>query len=95
MSSIWLGVLAAFFFAFTFVLNRSMELSGGSWIWSASLRYLFMVPMLFVIVMAQHKLKPLWKVMKEQPGMWLWWSFIGLVYFMLRYASHPHIHRGG
>ncbi len=26
MRSIWLGVLAAFFFAFTFVLNRSMEL---------------------------------------------------------------------
>lgn len=89
MRSIWLGVLAAFFFAFTFVLNRSMELSGGSWIWSASLRYLFMVPMLFVIVMAQHKLKPLWKVMKEQPGMWLWWSFIGfgLFYAPLCFSS--------
>ncbi|MDN4087519.1 DMT family transporter [Paenibacillus polymyxa] len=89
MRSIWLGVFAAFFFAFTFVLNRSMELSGGSWIWSASLRYLFMVPMLFVIVMAQHKLKPLWKVMKEQPGRWLWWSFIGfgLFYAPLCFAS--------
>ncbi|QYK67069.1 multidrug resistance efflux transporter family protein [Paenibacillus sp. S02] len=89
MRSIWLGVLAAFFFAFTFVLNRSMELSGGSWIWSASLRYLFMVPILVVIVMTQQKLKPLWKVMKEQPGTWLWWSFIGfgLFYAPLCFAS--------
>ncbi|MGQ3480356.1 DMT family transporter [Paenibacillus sp. TY11] len=89
MQSIWLGVLAAFFFAFTFVLNRSMELSGGSWIWSASLRYLFMVPILIVIVMTQHKLKPLWKVMKEQPGTWLWWSLLGfgLFYAPLCFAS--------
>lgn len=89
MRSIWLGVLAAFFFAFTFVLNRSMELSGGSWIWSASLRYLFMFPILIVIVMTQQKLKPLWKVMKEQPGAWLWWSFIGfgLFYAPLCFAS--------
>ena len=33
-----LGILSSFFFAFTFILNRSMNLSGGYWIWSASLR---------------------------------------------------------
>ncbi len=89
LRSIWLGVLAALFFAFTFVLNRSMELSGGSWIWSASLRYVFMVPILLVIVMSQQKLKPLWIVMKERPGTWLLWSFIGfgLFYAPLCFAS--------
>lgn len=51
MRSILYGVLAAFFFAFTFVLNRTMELAGGSWMWSASLRYVFMVPLLACIVM--------------------------------------------
>ncbi|TKH42604.1 hypothetical protein C1I60_17575 [Paenibacillus terrae] len=89
MQSIWLGVLAAFFFAFTFVLNRSMELSGGSWIWSASLRYLFMLPILFVIVLTQHKLKPLWNVMREQAWTWALWSFVGfgLFYAPLCFAS--------
>ncbi|MEZ4509314.1 MAG: hypothetical protein R2881_06675 [Eubacteriales bacterium] len=45
-----LGLLASFFFAFTFLLNRSMHLSGGSWIWSASLRYLFTFPMFALLV---------------------------------------------
>lgn len=64
---IFLGVCAAFFFAFTFVLNRAMELSGGSWIWSASLRYFFMVPLLLLIVIGRKNLRPLLNVMKEQP----------------------------
>ncbi len=51
MKAIVIGILASFFFAFTFVLNRAMDLEGGSWIWSASLRYYFMVPMLLLIVM--------------------------------------------
>ena len=54
MKEIWIGVLSSVFFAVTFILNRSMELSGGSWLWSASLRYLFMVPFLIAIV-AYHK----------------------------------------
>ena len=32
-----LGILGSFFFAFTFILNRSMNLSGGFWMWSAVL----------------------------------------------------------
>lgn len=44
------GVLSSFFFAFTFLLNRSMNLSGGYWMWSASLRYLFMLPMLAMLL---------------------------------------------
>ena len=50
MREIWIGVISSIFFAVTFILNRSMELSGGSWLWSSSLRYLFMVPFLIAIV---------------------------------------------
>ena len=45
-----LGILGSFFFAFTFILNRSMNLGGGYWLWSASLRYLFMLPMLWLLL---------------------------------------------
>lgn len=76
-----LGVCAAFFFAVTFVLNRSMELSGGSWIWSASLRYILMVPFLLVIVLARKNFKALWAEMKKHPAGWLLWSFTGFVLF--------------
>ncbi|GER71744.1 hypothetical protein BpJC7_30470 [Weizmannia acidilactici] len=76
-----LGVCAAFFFAVTFVLNRSMELSGGSWIWSASLRYILMVPFLLVIVLARKNFQALWAEMKKHPAGWLLWSFTGFVLF--------------
>ena len=46
MQAIVIGIAASLFFASTFVLNRSMDLAGGSWLWSASLRYLFTVPCL-------------------------------------------------
>ncbi|PLR78671.1 hypothetical protein CU633_03705 [Bacillus sp. V3-13] len=81
MRPILLGVFAAFFFSVTFVLNRSMELAGGSWIWSAALRFIFMVPLLLLIVLARRNLLPLLKVMKEQPRTWLLWSFVGFGLF--------------
>ncbi|MGA9228105.1 MAG: multidrug resistance efflux transporter family protein [Mesobacillus sp.] len=89
MGPILLGILAAFFFAFTFVLNQSMELSGGSWIWSASLRYLFMVPFLMAIVMARKNFIQLIQEMKKNPGSWLLWSFVGfgLFYAPLTFAA--------
>ncbi|WP_313803908.1 multidrug resistance efflux transporter family protein [Cytobacillus sp.] len=89
MRPIILGIFAAFFFAFTFILNRSMELSGGSWIWSASLRYLFMVPFLFILVMCRRNVKPLFLEMKRKPGTWLLWSFVGfgLFYAPLSFAA--------
>ncbi|WHX90227.1 DMT family transporter [Peribacillus simplex] len=89
MRPIILGICSAFFFAFTFVLNQAMELSGGSWIWSASLRYIFMVPFLFCIVLSRKNLRPLLRVMREKPGPWLLWSFVGfgLFYAPLCFAS--------
>ncbi len=76
-----LGTLAAFFFAFTFIINRSMELEGGSWIWSASLRYFFMVPFLLLLVYGRKNLKPLFVEMKNNPRAWLLWSFVGFGLF--------------
>ncbi|MCM2532082.1 multidrug resistance efflux transporter family protein [Neobacillus pocheonensis] len=81
MRSIILGIFAAFFFAFTFILNRMMDLAGGSWIWSASLRYFFMMPFLLIIVMGRRNLKPLLSEMKKQPVAWFLWSSIGFGLF--------------
>jgi drug/metabolite transporter (DMT)-like permease len=81
MRPIILGMFAAFFFAFTFILNRSMDQAGGSWIWSASLRYFFMVPFLFLIVLGRKNFRPLLVAMKKRPGGWLVWSTIGFGLF--------------
>lgn len=81
LKAIMLGILAALFFAVTFVLNRSMDLSGGSWIWSAVLRYVFMVPPLLLLVLARKNLKPLLIDMRERPMIWLIWSTVGFGIF--------------
>lgn len=81
MREILLGILASLFFAVTFILNRFMEISGGSWIWSSSLRYFFMLPFLFIIVYYRKGLTPTYKEIKSAPAAWFLWSFVGFVLF--------------
>lgn len=85
---IW-GILGSFFFAFTFVLNRSMNLSGGYWLWSATLRYLFTLPMMFILLIRNKKYVPVLEDIKKIPGKWLLWSTVGfgLFYAPLTMAS--------
>lgn len=83
------GILSSAFFAFTFVLNRSMHLIGGHWIWSASLRYFFSLPILWLLVRQQNGLKAIHSEMKENWKYWLLWSTVGfgLFYAPLTAAS--------
>lgn len=83
MKEIIIGIIASLFFAVTFILNHSMELEGGSWLWSSSLRYFFMLPFLLVIVAIRVKngFGQLSSEMKAQPSAWLLWSFVGFVLF--------------
>ncbi len=85
------GILASFFFAFTFLLNRSMNLSGGYWLWSAVLRYLFMLPMLAVLLRLTpgKKIKPVLTAIQKNPTAWILWSTVGfgLFYLPLTLAS--------
>jgi len=89
LRAIVLGILASFFFAVTFVLNRAMELSGGSWVWSAALRYFFMLPLLLIIVAMRGNLKPLLLDLWRRPLIWLGWSTVGfgLFYAPLCFAA--------
>jgi hypothetical protein len=83
VKEIGIGILAALFFAVTFVLNHSMELEGGSWLWSSSLRYFFMLPFLIIIVAIRGKngFQVLTSEMRAKPYLWLLWSFVGFVLF--------------
>lgn len=84
-----LGIIASFFFAFTFILNRSMNLSGGHFLWSASLRYIFMLPMLYLLLAPGKKIKPVIDSIKKNPVYWLVYSTIGFgfFYFFVTLAS--------
>ena len=84
-----LGVGASFFFAFTFILNQQMNISGGSWLWSSSLRYIFMFPILFIIMIIKKQLLEVLKDIIKKPIQWIIWSTIGfgLFYAPLSFAS--------
>ena len=78
---ILLGLLASFFFAFTFLLNRSMHLSDGSWIWSASLRYLFTFPIFALLVWRTSGFSRVHAAIRQAPFQWLLWSTVGFGLF--------------
>jgi drug/metabolite transporter (DMT)-like permease len=77
MRPILYGILASFFFSSTFVLNQAMKLSDGNWMYTASLRFLFMIPFLLAIVAFRGNLAALLSDMKKRLWTWFGWSFIG------------------
>lgn len=89
MREIGIGIIASLFFAVTFVLNRSMDLAGGSWMWSSSLRFIWMLPFMAMIVTYRGNHTTLFKEMKNHLPQWLLWSTIGfgLFYAPLTYAA--------
>lgn len=85
----FLGVAASFFFAFTFILNRKMDLAGGHWTWSASLRFFFMLPMLLIFVLPRRGIIPVFREIGAFPVKWIIWSTVGfgVFYAPLCFAS--------
>lgn len=76
------GLLGAFFFASTFICNRAMDLAGGNWVWSASLRYIFTVPILALFLMLRPgSLGHAWQHLKSHPKEYLIWSTVGFGVF--------------
>ncbi len=83
------GILSAFFFSLTFILNRSMHLDGGYWLWSAILRYAYMIPILLILLLKQGKLPQAMQEIQNRPSFWVLWSTVGfgLFYAPLTFAS--------
>lgn len=65
MRAILLGLLSSAFFSATFIINRAMNVSGTSWAWTASFRFLFALPILFLIVLFRKNFRGLWEELKN------------------------------
>lgn len=81
MRPILIGILGALFFSAAFIFNRAMELEGGSWAWSASLRFFFMLPMLLIIVGFNKNIRPVLRHIRREPVKWVVWSTVGFGLF--------------
>jgi hypothetical protein len=75
------GLAAALFFAVTFVLNRSMSLGGGSWMWSAALRFLFTLPLLLPVLIWTGELPSAWRHFRSAWKEYLLWGTVGFGFF--------------
>ncbi|AFL68326.1 DMT family transporter [Sulfurospirillum barnesii] len=81
-----MGLLSALFFSSTFVLNRLMSLEGGHWVWSASLRYVFMILFLMLVIRFFQGKKPLEELFQLFAKHWLFWMVAGSIGFGCFYA---------
>lgn len=75
--SLLLGIVAAALFSVSFVLNRMMSAADGHWAWSASLRFLLMMPLLLVYLRITGKWSQFCRLWKQSPGAWIIWGGLG------------------
>jgi len=81
-----IGVLSAFFFSSTFVLNRAMSLQGGHWVWTASLRYGYMLVLLSLWLLVTGQAHILRGAVREFRTHGLFWTVAGGIGFGVFYA---------
>lgn len=83
LAAVLLGLAAALFFTSTYLLNRAMATAGGHWAWSAALRYLFTLPLLWLLLRWRGRAATaqVWNALRAHPLPWLGWSTIGFGLF--------------
>jgi len=83
---ILMGVFASLFFSSTFVFNRVMSLEGGHWVWSASLRYFWMLAFLCLWLIVTGRSHLGLETLKLFRKHFLFWVLAGSVGFGIFYA---------
>ncbi|MGY1457999.1 multidrug resistance efflux transporter family protein [Luteimonas sp. A534] len=89
LAAVGIALCAALFFTFTYVLNRVAADQATHWTWIASLRYLFTLPLMLVLMPFQGGMKPVLRAIAAHPWPWVRCSLIGfgLFYCMLSFAA--------
>ncbi len=83
---ILLGILSGGFFSTTFVLNELMSVQGGHWLYSATLRYFFMIIFLLMILIFQGGFKRVFEIYELFIANYKFWIISGTVGFGFFYA---------
>ncbi len=83
---LFIGILSGLFFSTTFVLNRMMSLEGGHWVWTASLRYFFMLILLLGWFLSSGNFRLLRELLQLYRRHWLFWTLAGTIGFGFFYA---------
>ena len=81
-----LGIISGAFFSTTFVLNELMSVQNGHWLYSATLRYFFMILFLAIILLFQGGIKRLKEVTNLFLQNYIFWIISGTIGFGFFYA---------
>lgn len=81
-----LGIISGAFFSTTFVLNELMSVQNGHWLYSATLRYFFMILFLAIILFFQGGIKRLKEVTNLFLQNYIFWIISGTIGFGFFYA---------
>ncbi|HUH90156.1 MAG TPA: multidrug resistance efflux transporter family protein [Lysobacter sp.] len=89
LAAVGIALCAALFFTLTYVLNRVAADQDTHWAWIASLRYLFTLPLMLVLMPFQGGARPVLRAIAAHPWPWLRCSLIGfgLFYCLLSFAA--------
>ena len=84
-----LGLVSSLFFSITFIVNRAIGLAGGHWVWTATLRYAWVLLFMGVFFAANRRLGQIVVAFRRH---WAFWVVAGSIgygafYSSLTYAS--------
>lgn len=74
---ICLGVLSALFFSSTFVINHWLNINGGHWYWTASLRYYYTLAILSILILLTQGTKKYVECFRCFLKYWRFWLIAG------------------
>lgn len=86
MFLLFLGLLSAFFFSATFLINKVIANDGGHWFYSASLRYLYTLSFLAIILIVTKGWDYFKDVLSEYKNHFIFWNISGTIGFGIFYA---------
>lgn len=81
ISLISIGLVSGLFFSTTFILNRMMSVQGGHWLWSASLRYVFMILILTGLISLLRGMDSTRGLVRLFFKNWKFWTVSGSIGF--------------
>src|SRR3954471_149091 len=79
-----LGLVGSAFFSVTFVVNRAIGLAGGDWVWTAVLRYAWVLVLLGGWFLVRGTLGAVFQAFRRH---WLFWIVAGSIGYGVFYAS--------
>ncbi|WP_170275796.1 multidrug resistance efflux transporter family protein [Paraburkholderia megapolitana] len=82
-----IGIVSSAFFSATFLLNEVMHLQGGHWLWSAALRFLFMLVLLSAILPISRGSAYFRRVVANYFRNLLFWTLAGGIGFGVFYSG--------